>query len=133
MVFYSKNKENVMNRTISSGAITSVVMALSMQAYAGEKVQLSNQESSDWAEQVNAAIGNKETREAIQNSMVDLVQNVVVDGNQSAVDVSVILQASRADSSGSVGSTGKPRYDNNGIVHCYSNCHKACHGSRNWR
>lgn len=122
-----------MNRTISSGAITSVVMALSMQAYAGEKVQLSNQESSDWAEQVNAAIGNKETREAIQNSMVDLVQNVVVDGNQSAVDVSVILQASRADSTGGYGNGARPRYDNNGIVHCYSNCHKACHGSRNWR
>lgn len=123
-----------MNRTISTGAITSVVLALSMQAHAGGKIAVDSAAANDWAEQVNVAVNGKESREAIKDAMVNLAQNVVVDGNESAVDVSLILQATRNDSAnGNYGSDVKPSYDSSGKLYCYSNCHKACHGSRNWR
>lgn len=123
-----------MNKTISRGAITSVVMALSMQAHAGNTISVNSEGAEAWADQVNAAINGKESREAIQSSMAQLTKNIVVDGEASKIDVSVILQSSRIDSaSGNVGKWQKPNYDNNGANYCYGNCHKACHGSRSWR
>jgi hypothetical protein len=132
MLCYGKT-ENNMNKSISMSAVTSVVMALSMQAHAGEKISVASEGTDAWVDQVNAAISGKESREAIQSSMVDLAKNVVVDGSESAIDVSVILQAGRDDSSLFIGNGGKPRYDSNGVNYCYGNCHTACHGSRNWR
>lgn len=123
-----------MGRTISLAAITSTVLAISMQAHAGNKVEFNTPANDDWDAVVSKALKSKEPREAIDRAMVNLAQNVVVDGKVSPIDVSVILQAyGTADSTGGYGPTTKPAYNYNGVNHCYGNCHSACHGSRNWR
>ena len=77
--------------------------------------------------------GSRQTSVAIQLAMVNLSQNVVVDGSSSPIDVSVILQARGVADSTGLGQLTKPGYNNNGVNYCYGNCHTACHGSRSWR
>ncbi|MDU8351250.1 hypothetical protein RYA05_04975 [Pseudomonas syringae pv. actinidiae] len=122
-----------MNRSISLAAITTTVMAISMQASAGNKIEVSSAANDDWSNVVSKALQSKEPREAIQLAMVNLAQNVVVDGSSSPIDVSVILQARGVADSTGLGQLTKPGYNNNGVNYCYGNCHTACHGSRSWR
>jgi hypothetical protein len=121
-----------MSTKVSFAAITSTIMAISMQVHAGEKLNVEQAESGGvWADQVNLALRNKEPRDAVKMAMLGLAQNVVVNGHQSPIDVSVILQNREQDSTNGFGATGDPGLGR--AATCYSNCHSACHGSRNWR
>ncbi|MFK4132054.1 hypothetical protein ACI2KR_07125 [Pseudomonas luteola] len=124
-----------MGNKVSIAAITSTILAISMQAHAGEKISVSQSDvGGDWADQVDKALRNKEPRGVIQMAMVGLAKNVLIDGAESSLDVSMILQTGPdSDSADGWGSTADPGIGMTAVTSCYSNCHSACHGSRSWR